>query len=458
MKPLRIQLIQQMQLKGYSQSTIKTYIDSILVLAKYYNTSPNLLTIEQIRDYILYCLTEKKLSKSWMNQIISALKILFRDIFRLYGGQYLEKHKHQIQHLKTMFAIQHCRTSVLGEHIDKCDHCGHNRITYNSCRNRHCPKCQGLERTKWVDKLAGNLLPVSYFHVVFTIPSELNRLALVNQECLYNILFKAASETLIILSRDKKHLGAYTGFVAVLHTWSQNLMEHPHLHLMVPAGGWDEVAQYWKHSRKKFFISVKVISEVFRGKFLSLLKEANKEKQLKFEGEIKPLILKSNFKQLLDILYNKDWVVFCGKSFRNSSQIIKYLGRYTHRVAISNSRILGIENDEVIFRWKDYRDKGKQKIMKLPAQEFIRRFLLHVLPKGFCKIRYYGIFASRNRRTIMLSCKNAFWKMVPKSKYIGLKWHEIMFLITGVNPFMCPVCRKGNMLSYIVNKGKRAPP
>lgn len=380
------------------------------------------------------------------------------DIFRLYGGQYWENHKLPIQHQKTMFAIQHCRTSVLGEHIDRCDHCGHNRITHNSCRNRHCPKCQGLERTKWVDKLSSDLLPVKYFHVVFTIPSELNRLVLVNQQCLYDILFKAASETLIMLARDKKHLGAYTGFVAVLHTWSQNLMEHPHLHLMVPAGGWDEIAQYWKHSRTKFFIPVKVISEVFRGKFLSLLKKANNETQLKFAGEIKPLIHKSNFKQLLDTLYNKEWIVFCKKPFRNSSQIINYLGRYTHRVAISNNRIMEIENDEVVFRWKDYKDSGKQKTMKLNTQEFIRRFLLHVLPQGFCKIRYYGIFASRNRKTIMLFCKKSFWKMAAKSKYAGLKWHEMMLLITGIDLSLCPVCKTGKMLPYTVIKGNRASP
>ena len=391
-------------------------------------------------------------------ETIKAAPVEVSDIFRLYGGQYLNEHKLPIQHLKTMSAIQYCRTLVLGEHIDKCDSCGHKSITYNSCRNRHCPKCQGLERTKWVDKLAGDLLPVRYFHVVFTIPSELNRLALINQQCLYDILFKAASETLIMLARDKKHLGAYTGFVSVFHTWSQNLMEHPHLHLMVPAGGWDEVAQYWRHSRKKFFIPVKVISEVFRGKFLSMLKKAYNEKQLKFEGTIKSLILKSNFKQLLDILYNKDWVVFCKKPFKNSSQIINYLGRYTHRVAVTNNRILGIENDEVIFRWKDYNDNGKQKTMKLPAQEFIRRFLLHVLPSGFCKIRYYGIFASRNRKTIMLSCKNSFWKTVAKSKYAGLKWQEMMLLITGVDFSMCPICKTGKMLPYMVTKGKRTSP
>lgn len=385
------------------------------------------------------------------------------DIFRLYGEDFRLRYNLPKQHNRTMFALQHCRTHILGTHTDKCENCGHEHTTYNSCRNRHCPKCQGLNQAKWVDKLSAAILPVNYFHIVFTIPSELNRLTLVNQECLYNILFKAASETILMLSKDKNHLGADTGLVAVLHTWGQNLMEHPHLHTIVPAGGWDETTQYWKYSKKKFFIHVKVLSNVFRGKFLALLKKAYADKQLKFEGEIKPLAQSGKFKQLLDTVYNKEWVVHCEKSQKKTSHIIKYLGKYSSRVAISNDRILGIENDQVVFKWKDYSDKGKQKIMKLDAVEFIRRFMLHVLPEGFCKIRYYGIFASRNRKTILEKCRKALDRKITKAKLVGLKWNEIIKLLTGKDPLNCPVCKKGRLIpltekNNIIEFANKAPP
>jgi len=380
------------------------------------------------------------------------------DIFRLYGEAFRNKYKLPLQHRKTMFAVQHCRTNVMGNHTDTCNKCGHVRITNNSCRNRHCPKCQGLNTAKWVDKLACDLLPVRHFHVVFTVPSELNRLILVNRECLYDNLFMAASQSILTLARDPKHLGAYTGIVAVLHTWGQNLMEHPHIHTIVPAGGWDEIAQYWKPSRKKFFIHVKVISKVFRGKFLALLKKAYQEKQLKFEGEITPLVLKSNFKKLLDVLYNKDWVVYCKNTFKNNSHIVKYLGRYSHRVAISNKRIIAVEDDHVLFHWKDYNDKCKQKVMKLPAVEFIRRFLLHVLPKGFCKIRYFGIFAVRNRNTLLPLCRIAFGKFLSKSNLIGIGWQKLLLLLTGNDLSLCPVCKSGRMIPSEYTNYRKAPP
>jgi len=385
------------------------------------------------------------------------------DIFRLYDEQFRQRYKLSGRHIRAMNAIKHCRTHALGSHSDKCEKCGHVRVSYNSCRNRHCPKCQGLNQTKWVDKLAANLLPVKYFHIVFTIPAELNRLSLVNQKCVYDIIFKAASETILMLAKDKKHLGVDTGLVAVLHTWGQNLMEHPHLHTIVPAGGWDETSQYWKYSRKKFFIHVNVLSRVFRGKFLSLLKKAYQEKQLKFKGEIAPLKHANNFKQLLNLLYNKEWVVFCEKSQKSYSQIIDYLGRYSYRVAISNNRILGIENDNVIFRWNDYKDNGKQKVMELHAVEFIRRFLLHILPDGFCKIRYYGIFASRNRTSILKHIKKALGRKTTKAKYAGLPWNEVLFLLTGVDPLKCPNCKVGKMIpvtdtSPAIAKSNRAPP
>jgi len=381
-----------------------------------------------------------------------------RDVFALFGEKYKREHKLPLQQLNAMFAIEHCRTSVLGGHVDGCDSCGHKRISYNSCRNRHCPKCQGLSRIKWIDKLSSSLLPVRYFHIAFTIPSELNRLALINQKCLYDILFKAASQSLLMLAKDSKYLNADTGLVAVLHTWGQNLMEHPHLHTIVPAGGWDETAQCWKASRKNFFIPVKVISAVFRGKFLALLKQAYRQGQLTFAGEIEPLGLKNNFKQLLDTLYGKPWVVFAKKPFKNANHIVEYLGRYSHRVAIGNNRILGIEEDQVLFRWKDYKDNSKQKIMRLASTEFIRRFLLHILPRGFCKIRYFGIFSCRKRKTVLAKCGQALGYSFRKSRFSNLSWEQSLKLVSGVDVSLCPVCKKRNMMLITAFKCYRGPP
>ncbi len=381
-----------------------------------------------------------------------------RDVLTAFGEKYRIDHKLPLQQRNALFAIESCRTSVLGGHVDACDGCGHQRISYNSCRNRHCPKCQGLNRTRWIDKISSGLLPVRYFHIVFTIPSELNRLALVNQKCLYDILFKAASESLLMLARDPKHIGVQTGLVAVLHTWGQNLMDHPHLHTLVPAGGWSEMAQYWKASRKKFFIPVKVISPVFRGKFLALLKLAWSSGALKFEGSLSELRSKSNFSKLLDTVYEKKWVVYTKQPFKNANHIINYLGRYTHRVAISNHRIRSIDKENVHFRWKDYREKGKQKIMSLSGEEFIRRFLLHVLPKRFCKIRYFGIFASRNRSSLLKQCRTIFKYTLPRPRFTGLSWQAVLQIETGIDITLCPQCKSGKMVPLYLFRGRRRPP
>jgi predicted Zn-ribbon and HTH transcriptional regulator len=374
------------------------------------------------------------------------------DIFRIYGEQYRKKYNPPKRFLRAMNAIMRCRTSALGSHKDKCDKCGHVNIHHNSCRNRHCPKCQGLNQIKWADRLAAALLPVKYFHIVFTIPEELNRLTLVNQECMYNILFKAVSDTILMLAKDKKHIGVNTGLVAVLHTWGQNLMDHPHLHIMVPAGGLDPLSQYWKYSPKNFFIPVKVLSRVFRGKFLALLKKAYKDKQLTFAGEIAPLRQVGNFKQLLDTVYKKEWVVNSQRSSSKTggAQIIEYMARYSHRVAISNDRILGIEDDQVAFTWKDNKDKGKQKVMHLDGVEFIRRFMLHILPDSFCKIRYYGIFASCKRTTVLKQIKKDLGRKAVKAKYTGLPWNEVVLLLTGNDPLQCPKCKAGRMIQFEV--------
>ena len=320
------------------------------------------------------------------------------DIFNQYGATYRAKHKLPLQSLKAMSAIENCRTIALGGHIDKCDNCGHESNSYNSCRNRHCPKCQGLAQIKWLEKREQELLPVKYFHLVFTIPSELNRLTLVNQKTMYGILFKAASETILMLAGQKKHLGAKPGIISILHTWGQKLMEHPHVHMLVTGGGISLDEKQWINSKKNFFISVKVLSIVFRGKFLYYLKKAYTSNELKFKGEIEKLKSQELFKQHLDKLYKKQWVVYAKKPFGNAEKVLSYLGRYTHRIAISNHRIKKVENNKVSFQWKDYSDNNKKKIMRITAEEFIRRFLLHVLPSGFFKIRYYGLLSSRNKK------------------------------------------------------------
>ena len=334
----------------------------------------------------------------------------------------------------------------MGGHAEQCDLCGHTRVFYNSCRNRHCPQCQGLKRAKWVEKLACDLLPVPYFHIVFTIPDQLNPIALINQQVVYDILFKAASETITTLVKQPKYLHSDTGMVAILHTWGQNLMFHPHLHTMVPAGGWNKEQQTWHASRRKFFIPVRVVSEMFRGKFLFYLKQAFKEGLLSFFGTISGLKSSRNFNILLTVLYKKGWVVFTKKSFKNSAHIINYLGRYSHRVAIANNRILSIEEGMITFTMKDYRD-GNRKPLRIQATEFIRRFLLHVLPKGFCKIRYYGLFATRCRGTILEKCRISLGKAKLISKFADKTWQQLLEMVTGIKVDICPQCKNGQMIT-----------
>jgi hypothetical protein len=383
---------------------------------------------------------------------LSTTSIGVGGIIRQYGQQYRQHYKMSPEQLKAFFAIKNCRTSLMGGHADRCDQCGHQRFFYNSCRNRHCPQCQGLKRAIWVDKLACDLLPVQYFHIVFTIPSELNYLARVNPAIVYDILFKAASESILTLAKDQKYMNSLTGIVAILHTWGQNLMYHPHLHTMVPAGGWNEKQQKWNASSKKFFIPVRVLSTLFKNKFLFYLKKAFANQELIFSGDVNQLKLLRNFKNLLNTLYLKNWVVYTKKPFKNSSRIITYLGRYSHRVAIANSRIQGLNNNQVVFTMKDYRD-GKQKIIKLQATEFIRRFLLHVLPNSFCKIRYYGLFATRNRSTMLARCRKAMGRPRKVSRFVGFSRQEQLRLITGIDISICPVCHKGKMLPVGILKG-----
>lgn len=300
-----------------------------------------------------------------------------------------------------MSDIVKCRTAELGAHVDTCESCGSVEISYNSCRNRHCPKCQTLDKERWLDNQKYDLLNVGYFHAVFTVPDILRPIIYQNQEKLYALLFRAVAETLQELAADKKYLGATLGFTSILHTWGQNLMFHPHLHCVIPAGGLTKLGQ-WVFSRKKFFLPIRVLSRKFRGKFLHHLKSMS----LDFFGEQEHLREPKHFLDLLGACYHKEWIVYCKPPFKSAACVVEYLGRYTHRVAISNNRILGIENGQVTFKWRDYRDNSQWKVMTISAFEFIRRFLMHILPPGFMKIRHYGLFGNRNKTKKLTICKH----------------------------------------------------
>jgi len=374
------------------------------------------------------------------------------DIFSKYGEEYRDQY-HQPAHLtKVMNLITCCRTAALGGHIEKCDKCGEETNAYNSCRNRHCPKCQFSTKEKWLKAREGELLPVPYYHVVFTIPNKLNRVVLVNKRVMYNILFRAASETLIKLGKDPKHLGANIGLLAVLHTWGQNLMDHPHLHCIVPGGGLTPNQQRWKYSKKAkyrgFFIHVNIISDLFKKKFLYYFKKAYRNSKLNFVGKIEELGSNKAFQELLNELYEKKWVTYCKRPFGGAKEVLEYLGRYTHRVAISNNRIKAIENGKVIFEWKDYGDNNKKKEMELTPVEFIRRFMLHILPEGFFKIRYYGILSSRNKKAALKRCREILVELNAEKKSLQVL----------VEPYrwICSKCIEGNL--FVVGVNIRAAP
>jgi hypothetical protein len=383
-----------------------------------------------------------------------------QDIFSDFGMEFQKDHKLSPQQQKAMRDIGNCRSAALGGHVDQCESCGHIEISYNSCRNRHCPKCQNLNRERWLIDREQELLDVGYFHIVFTIPATLNPIALRNQKTIYNMLFRAASESLRELAVDSKYLGADIGVLAVLHTWGQNLMEHPHIHCLVPGGGLSPDGLRWINSSKKFFIPVKVLSRKFRGKFLAFLKEAMQNGVLEFIGQITYLNDPSNFRALVDSLYQTEWVVYSKKPFASAAHVLGYLGRYTHRVAISNHRIVsckkGIDGcpSEVTFKYRDYRD-NKQKLMTITAQEFIRRFLLHILPSRFTKVRYYGIFGNRVRKIKIRVCQKLLnMKLKP---YLKLTTRELIIRLTGKDPGLCPACQTGCLYRSLSFPGNSPP-
>jgi len=370
------------------------------------------------------------------------------DIFRLHGPAYRQVHGMPLRQLRAMRAIEICRTADLGGHVDECDHCGTLRISYNSCRNRHCPKCQCLDKERWLVARKKDLLPIAYFHLVFTLPGKVKPLALRNQKVVYTLLFKAVSETIKELTEDSKYLGAKVGFIAILHTWSQNLMDHPHIHCIVTGGGLSTHGKGWIPCKKDFFIPVKVLSRLFRGKFLGYLKETYAKGKLDFPGKIAPLKGKRAFNRLLKDLYEKDWVVYCKSPFSNAEKVMEYLGRYTHRVAISNNRLVKLEGGQVTFRYRDRNDNDTVKLMSVDASEFIRRFLLHILPDGFMKTRHYGLLSNRSRKSKLNQCKKLLGVQPLDENLEGQReaWQDLLARITGVDPRICPLCGKGKMM------------
>jgi len=340
---------------------------------------------------------------------------------------------------KAYYAIKNCRTEAIGSHVDHCKSCGHIDVSYNSCRNRHCPKCQGSKQREWVNNQLDKLLSVNYYHVVFTLPQKLNAVIYQNQKVLYDLLLKTAGNTIMELTKDRKYLGAKTGVTTVLHTWGQNLSFHPHVHCIVPGGGLTVNNRFI--DKKKFFIPVKVLSRKFRGKFLFFLKKSWKNNELKFYNEAERYSLELNFLDLLDSLYNEEWVSYCKKPFCQAKDVVSYLGHYTHRVAISNSRLLKIEDGAVTFRWKDYRDK-RVKLMKLDTNEFVRRFLLHILPSGFKRIRHYGLLAGRNIKKLVLCMK--------LTKIVSV----VKLVIKGNT---CPICGSVMVFSKLLYSYPRGP-
>jgi Putative transposase/Transposase zinc-binding domain len=329
------------------------------------------------------------------------------DILRAQGNRFLDRYRSSFsfQQLKVFRAIQNCRTAALGGHLDSCSRCGHQAISYNSCRNRHCPKCQTQARQRWLAAREQEVLPTTYFHVVFSAPHELNVLALENPRCFYDLLFAAASATLLEVAANPKRLGAEIGIIAILHTWGQNLLLHPHIHCVVPAGGLAPEHSHWISARSDFFLPIPVLRKVFRGKFVAGLKRLRQRGQLCRSGPALLFADSKQFGKLLRRLYLRRWVVYAKAPFGGPIQVLRYLGRYTHRVAISNHRLLAFNGEQVSFQWKDYAHDNAQKMMTLAATEFLRRFFLHVLPKGFVRIRHFGLLANRFRTQALTECR-----------------------------------------------------
>jgi len=361
-----------------------------------------------------------------------------------------------------MTAIEVCRTAALGGHLERCDSCPYERPCYDSCRDRHCPKCQSLARAEWVEKRKAEILQTHYFHVVFTLPEQIAAIAYQNKDLVYGILFRATAETLSTIAADPQHLGAEIGFFAVLHTWGQNLLHHPHLHCVVPGGGISPDGTQWVPCRPRFFLPVRVLSRFFRRLFLTYLQEAFDAGKLRFFSSLEALRDPQVFRRHLDPVRNVKWVVYAKPPFAGPQQVVDYVGRYTHRVAISNHRLVDIEDAHVKLHWKDYRDNHQQKTMTLFAEEFMRRFLLHVLPSGFHRIRYYGFLGNRHRKEKLGHCRQLLGLTAPKESSAELAppedYRDRYERLTGRSLRECPVCHRGRMITVMLLAGVRSSP
>ncbi|MGH8789357.1 MAG: IS91 family transposase [Cupriavidus necator] len=388
------------------------------------------------------------------------------DIFRRCGAQYRQTHADGLSRAqrRAMSAIELCRTAALGGHVEQCDVCGHQRIAFNSCRHRACPKCQSLARAQWLEDRQAELLPeVEYFHVVFTVPEPIAAIAYQNKRALYDLLFRTSAETLRTIAADPRHLGAEIGFITILHTWGQNLQHHPHVHCVVPGGGIALDGEHWCACRPGFFLPVRVLSRLFRRLFLEQLRRAFDAGALRFYGPLAPLSDAQAFAAWLAPTAQAEWVVYAKPPFGGASQVLDYLGRYTHRVAICNHRLQRFDGDAVTFQWKDYKHRGASRTMTLAADEFIRRFLLHVLPDGFKHIRSYGLLANRHRAAKLATCRRLLGVAAPAedtSRVID-DYRDRYQRLTGRSLRDCPVCNKGHMVcieTFLPGALPRAPP
>jgi hypothetical protein len=385
------------------------------------------------------------------------------DIFRQLGPAYRQNHADALSREQriVMRAIERCRTAALGGHVEQCDACGHVRISFNSCRNRHCPRCQSLVRAQWLEDRLADVLPVEYFHVVFTLPEPIAAIAYQNKAVVYALLFRATAETLRTIAGDANHLGAEIGFIAILHTWGQNLMHHPHLHCVVPGGGLAPDGQRWIPCRPGFFLPVRVLSRLFRRLFLQGLQRLFDDGELVFFRDLAALQAPPAFAAYLAPLRQVEWVVYAKPPFGGAQQVLAYLGRYTHRVAISNNRLIDFKDGQVSFHWKDYRHAARVKTMRLTGEEFVRRFLLHVLPPAFHRIRHFGLLGNRYRQAKLAQCRQLLDAPAPQPVEPPADYRDRYQRLTGVSLRDCPQCGRGTMVcieTILAGAPPRGPP
>jgi predicted Zn-ribbon and HTH transcriptional regulator len=383
------------------------------------------------------------LMASPVEEVIPRPKWEVADIFRMHGKEYRGNHALPLSHLKVMHSIEVCRTSWLGGHVEKCDSCGFKQYAYNSCRNRHCPKCQSLTKAQWLKDRKSELLPLGYFHAVFTLPHELNPLARYNKRTVLAILFKAVAETLLQFGRN--NLGGKLGFLCILHTWDQTLLDHFHLHCVVPAGALSGDQRKWISANGRFLFPVKALSKVFRGKFTSYLGNAFAKGDIVLPENQSDLADYVRFRNFMDTVRQKDWIVYCKRPFAGPEQVLQYIGRYTHRVAISNNRIIAVQNGTVTFTYRDRRNGDTAKMMTMKADEFIRRFLLHVLPDGFVRIRHFGFLANRCKKDNIRQIRELLGDSEIITEKTKKDTHELMLELTGIDITLCPCCKTGHM-------------